>query len=47
VTLAPARNVPTVSVVHCVVCVSALAVCSSSLLAMAGSMDARPLVKNG
>ena len=40
-------NVPIVSVVHCVVWVSELAVCSSSGLAMVGRMDARPLVKNG
>ena len=36
-----------VSVVHCVVCVSELAVCSSSLVAMVGRMEERPLVKNG
>ena len=36
-----------VSVVHCVVWVSELAVCSSSLVAMLGRMAARPLVKNG
>ena len=34
-------------VVHCVVCVSEFAVCSSSLLAIVGRMAARPLVKNG
>ena len=39
--------VPMESVSHAVVCVSALAVCSSSVLAMAGRMAERPLVKNG
>ena len=43
----PASMVPMVSVVHWVVWVSELAVCSSSLLAMTGRMDERPLVKNG
>src|SRR5690349_13113983 len=47
VTLAPARNVPIVSVVHCVVWVRELAACSSSLLAIVGRMEDRPLVKNG
>ena len=46
-TLAPPRNAPTVSVVHCVVCVSELAVCNSSWLAMVGRIADRPLVKNG
>ena len=36
-----------VRVVHPVVCVSELAVCSSSRVAMLGRMDERPLVKNG
>lgn len=35
------------SVVHCVVWVSEFAVCSSSAVAMDGSIEARPLVKNG
>ena len=39
--------VPTVSVVHCVVWVSELAVCNSSRLVMDGRMEVRPLVKNG
>ncbi len=43
----PAASVPIVRVVHCVVWVSEFAVCSSSRLAMAGRIDARPLVKNG
>src|ERR1035441_8804583 len=47
ITLAPPRKVPMVSVVHCVVWVSELAVCSSSLVAIDGRIDARPLVKNG
>ena len=47
ITLAPPRKVPMVSVVHCVVWVSELAVCSSSLVAMDGRIEARPLVKNG
>ena len=47
VTDAPPRNDPMVTVVHCVSCVSELAVCSSSLVAMVGRIDARPLVKNG
>ncbi len=46
-TLVPPRNAPMVSVIHCVVCVSELAVCSSSLFAMVGRMADRPLVKNG
>ena len=45
--LNPAAIVPIVNVVHCVVCVSELAVCSSSALAMEGRMAERPLVKNG
>ncbi len=36
-----------VTVVHCVSCVSELAVCNSSLVAMEGRIAARPLVKNG
>ncbi len=36
-----------VSVVHRVVWVSELAVCSSSLVAMVGRIEERPLVKNG
>ena len=43
----PPKNAPIVSVIHCVVCVSELAVCSSSLLAMVGRIADRPLVKNG
>src|SRR5271154_7279383 len=46
-TLVPPRKVPMVSVVHWVVCVSELAVCSSCLLAMVGRIAERPLVKNG
>jgi hypothetical protein len=36
-----------VRVIHWVVCVSELAVCNSSLLAIVGRMEVRPLVKNG
>jgi len=36
-----------VMVVHCVICVREFAACSSSLFAMVGRMDERPLVKNG
>src|SRR6202167_4220351 len=43
----PASMVPAVSVAHWVVWVSELAVCSSSLLAMAGKIAARPLLKKG
>jgi hypothetical protein len=39
--------VPSTSVLHCVVCVSELAVCSSERLAMLGRIAERPLVKNG
>src|SRR4051794_24217595 len=46
-TLAPARNVPRVRVVHCVVWVSELAACNSSLFAMVGRIDDLPLVKKG
>ena len=45
--LKPATMVPMVSVVHCVVWVSELAVCNSSRLVMDGRMEVRPLVKNG
>ena len=45
--LNPAATVPMVNVVHCVVWVSELAVCSSSALAMDGRIADRPLVKNG
>ena len=43
----PAAKVPMVMVVHCVVWVSELAVCSSSRVVMVGRMAERPLVKNG
>src|SRR6516165_7233842 len=46
-TAVPPRTEPTVTAVHCVICVKELAVCSSSSLAIAGKIDARPLVKNG
>jgi len=42
-----ASRAPMVSVVHCVICVSELAVCSSSPVAIEGRIDARPAVKNG
>ena len=46
-TLMPANIVPIVSAVHCVACVSELAVCSSSREAITGRIAVRPLVKNG
>src|SRR5207249_12013047 len=46
-TALPPKKDPIVTAVHCVNWVREFAVCSSVLLAMAGSIDARPLVKNG
>ena len=46
-TLMPASRAPMVRVVHWVVWVSELAVCSSSRVAMEGRIEARPAVKNG
>src|ERR1035438_8543775 len=43
----PPRKAPAASVLHWVVWVSELAVCNSSLVAMEGKMDERPLVKKG
>ena len=45
-TVAP-RKVPTVSVIHWVVCVSELAVWISSGLAIVGRIAERPAVKKG
>jgi len=47
VTDVPPRNDPSVSVVHCVNCVSELAECNSCFVAMVGKIDARPPEKNG
>ena len=45
--LVPPSSVPMVTVAYLVVWVSEFAVCSSSLVAITGRIEARPLVKNG